>query len=118
MRLRVAFCKILSCHSLRGGRVARGRGAGTFQGRSLTLDNGRLKTSCNNGATITFSELRLYGLAQANLQGYANAIWRIGDPAGLTVKGLDALEENLADGNRSLLVKTVARQLGSAIFIR
>ena len=44
-------------------------------------------------------------LAKANLQGFANAIWRIDDPAGLTVKGLGALEENLVDGNRALLVR-------------
>ncbi len=47
---------------VQGNRVLRIGGAGgTFAGRSLTLDNGRVKTNNGGGTTVTFPDLRIYG---------------------------------------------------------
>lgn len=47
---------------VQGNLVLRvGDAGGTFAGRSLTLDNGRIKTSNASGTTVTFPDLRIFG---------------------------------------------------------
>lgn len=47
---------------VQGNRVLRAGGPGaTFAGRSLTLDNGRIKAGIDNNTTMTFPDLRIYG---------------------------------------------------------
>lgn len=47
---------------VQGNRVLRvGDAGGTFAGRSLTLDNGRIKTSNASGTSVTFPDLRIFG---------------------------------------------------------
>ena len=47
---------------VQGNRVLRvGEAGGTFAGRSLTLDNGRIKTNNARGTSVTFPDLRIFG---------------------------------------------------------